>query len=63
MPEQAQHLVGGVGEVGAGAEDRLHAGGAEHGIILRPNDTDFGAAGFLESVGHLAFTLRFASPP
>src|SRR5437870_4253842 len=35
VAEQAQHLVGGVGEVGAGAEDRLHAGGAERGIILR----------------------------
>ena len=38
VAEQAQHFVGGVGEVGAGAEDRLHARGAERGIILRRDD-------------------------
>ena len=38
MAEQAQHLVSGVGEVGAGAEDRLATRGAERGIILRRND-------------------------
>jgi len=39
VAEQAQHFVGGVGEVGAGAEDRLHARGAEHRIILRRDDS------------------------
>src|SRR5438045_4905035 len=35
VAEQAQHFIGGVGEVGAGPEDRLHARSAERGIILR----------------------------
>ena len=34
-----EHFVRSVGEVGAGAEDRLDARGAKFGIILRGDDT------------------------
>src|SRR5437868_8439167 len=58
VAEEAQHFVGGVGEVGAGAEDRLHARGAERGIILRRDDPagddlDVRAAHVLERLDHL----------
>src|SRR4051794_36162902 len=38
VAEQAQHLVRGVSEIGAGPKDRLHARGAERGVILRRDD-------------------------
>ena len=60
MAEQAQHLVGGVGEVGSGPEDRLHAGGAEHGVVLRRDDPaghDRGANLVSSAFGDLGFEV------
>src|SRR3982751_6017599 len=58
VAEQAQHFIGGVRKIGAGAEDRLHARGAERGIILRRDDParddlDVGAAHILQGLDHL----------
>ena len=49
MAEQAQHLVRGIRQIGAGAKDRLHARRAQELVILRRDNTagddlDVGAA-------------------
>ena len=61
MAEQAQHLLGGVDQVGAGAEDRLHARVAQRLIVLRGNNAagpPSGHAGVLRATQRTWLSLR-----